>query len=288
MAGMSGIWESLNEKSWPLLDFIEEKLKLPLATFFDDNGIPPIMFPISILILIIVLLLLLGGGGGGGMPEAFCGNDICDRGANETFATCPEDCPQPEVSGSTVTVNLNEVPDCSLSVELHSSDGPTLRTQTGRQKQFVYPGIDSPSVYVVLKDSNGKTQDSSPTLVNGDTSITMTIANKLCKGSTPEIGVLRLTIKDQTTGSNLNGVSVSIAEMQGYQVSNYVVQNRIVNNGFRDFQLEPGQYAVFAQKSGYQDYDGSNNPVTVTIDNPASLSITMNPVNDYSVLYYIV
>ncbi len=245
MAGLSGIWESLNDKCWPLVDAVK------LNGVFENYNIPPVVLPLAILAILLLVFFMLS------PPAAtaatgFCGDDICQ--ANETYITCPEDdCPAPEPTGARVTVELDKTPDCKVTVKLFSSqDDKLLNNQEGQKRQFTFVGIDADSVYVIVKGPSGKDQETNSVSLAGDEqTISVTLEPDLCIVPAATTGVLRLTVKDSSTNTEINGVSISIAETRDGQPLAYSVQDRQIN-GHLDFTLSGGKtYTIYASKGGF-------------------------------------
>ncbi len=271
-----GFWETINDKSWPLLD------ALRIGDFFDEHNIPPVLFPIAIVLVAILLLLALGSGGPSG-PDVRCGDGICHSLDNETYVNCPQDCPPPEGAGKQVKVRMNAMPSCELTVKLYSQDGELLNTQRGTKREFAFDGIDQDSAYAEIFGLSSQSQRTpGVSLGANEPVIQVTLGAGICESQQPQNGVLRLTVRDDSTGDPLNGVTVSISEVEnGYEV-NRPVSNAIVN-GLRDFPLPHSKsYVINAEKDGYRPFDGSGEPIRVPSDTPASkaISLTPQPVTD--------
>ena len=267
MAGLSGIWESLNDKCWPLVDAVK------LNGVFEKYNIPPIVLPLALVAILLLVFFMLSPSA----PAAtgFCGDDICQ--ANETYATCQDDCPAPEPTGARVTVELDKNPDCKVTVKLLSSqDNEVLGNQEGQKRQFRFDGIDADSVYVTVKGISGEGQETNSVSVTGDEqTISVTLEQDLCTVPVATTGRLRLTVKDSSTNTEINGVSVSIAETQNGQPLAYSVQNQQINGHF-DVRLSVGKtYTIYASKEGFSS--GEENIYIDSSDISKVVSITPLP-----------
>ena len=270
MEALSDFWNIINDKSWPLLD------ALHIGDFFDEHGIPPVLFPIGIAVIIIILLLTFTHGG----PQDVCGDGKCSLSELES-GMCPEDCEIPEEggpAGNRVIVKLDRTPSCEIIVKLYSQSNEFLTSQRAVGDQFVFDGIDQESVYVEILGPSSQSQRTPATSVQeGETTISVTLSQTICETQQPQIGVLRLTVKDSSTGTSLNDVTVSISEVENGFPVNRVITNAIVN-GFRDFSLPSGKpYVIYAEKTGYEGYDGSGDPVMVPATAPVSKVISLTP-----------
>ena len=118
---IGAIWESLNDKCWPLLE------ALHISSFFDKYNIPPLLLPIAVILLIVILIVAMSSGGA---PATKCGDDICSR-PSENETSCAADCPLQvtEEKGADVLVRFDETPKCQLSVELYNAGETKLSSQ---------------------------------------------------------------------------------------------------------------------------------------------------------------
>jgi hypothetical protein len=268
---LGGIWESLNDKCWPLLEAIR------LDGAFDKYNLPPILFPLAIILLVIVLILVFSGPGAPDEPEPFCGDGMCNEG--EDSLTCPEDCGTQQVSTRTVTVRLDRTPECEVEISLLDVNGGLLNKQKTRSASASFPGIDVDSVSVSVKGPYQDLPQTTPArqLEDGNNEISLSLSATACEAPSANVGTLQLTVTEVLTGKTLNGVSISVAEIQNGRILNFQRQNVLVN-GQQDFSLPIDKsYAVYAKKEGYQEYDGSNDPFTIS-NRPYSKTIQLTPL----------
>lgn len=266
---LSDTWESLNDMVWPLLE------TLRLADFFEDYNIPPIVLPLGVVLLILLLLVLMSSGGPPPEIEPVCGDAFCQVGEADT---CPEDCIDVEVpTGKRVVLQLDDTPDCQLTVKIYSAGAVYLNTQKGTEELFTFEAIDKDSVYFVIEGAQGKSQTTSTIKLDDEESIKVTLEEDICEGTLSTDGVLQLNIKDASTLTELNGVKVSIVETQNGQVINEYAESLV--NGRRDFSLPHSQsYTIYAEKEGYAPYDGTGDVVYIPPDRPVPKAITLTPL----------
>lgn len=272
---LGDIWASINDKCWPILD------ALHLSSFFEKYSLPPILFPLMILLVILALIFALSQGGA---PAPKCGDSICDPSLNETHDTCPQDCKVPEPQGKKLTLELDKLPQCQISVKLYDSAGDQKGTQRGSRGSFTFDGIEKDIAYITIVGPYDETQTVPPiALKDKETSASVTLSSTICKAPEPARGIFRVVVKD-SSNTPLNGVSVSIRESQS---GPYVVQNQLVNNQY-DFTLPSGKaYTVYAQKEGYVGYESADGEVSITSGGTQSktllLSLTAPEAGDLEV-----
>jgi hypothetical protein len=272
---LSSLWESLNDKCWPLLEAIR------LDGAFDKYNLPPILFPLAIILLVIVLLLAFSGPGAPIEDEPYCGDGICQPDLGEDSLTCPEDCGTQQVSTRTVTVRLDRTPECEVEISLLDVNGGLLNKQKTRSASASFPGIDVDSVSVSVKGPYQDLPQTTPArqLEDGNNEISLSLSATACEAPSANVGTLRLTIKDAYTGIPLNGVSISIAEIQNGVVLAYQRQNVLVN-GQQDFSLPlQKSYALYAEKEGYLAYDGNTDSFSMS-QRPYAKTIQMTPIEE--------
>ena len=238
---LSGLWGTLNDKCWPLLD------ALRLSDLFEKYNIPPIVFPLAIILLLLLLLTMMAGG-----PRAICGDGLCALSENVT--TCAQDCQPspPEVSGADVTVRLDKLPGCEITVTLVQSQGSPLE-QSARKRAFIFTGVQASSATVEISDYSGHSQSSEPYTISGDAvTIELVLSGDLCKTATErQPGTLSLTAKDAATNSYLNGVGITISETRNGQVIGNVVTAQPIDGQYSFTLPSDKPYRIFAQKTGY-------------------------------------
>jgi len=255
MAGLSEIWETLEDYSWSLLDALGDN-GIPIGDFFEENNIPATVFPIAIILLIGLLIFFLLPSGPS--DEVICDNNkICSAAQGETSETCPADCAEP-VRGKRVILTLDKNPSCELTFNLHVPGTDQPIKKQGRTKEYTYDGIEGDSVYFEITDQQGHSQITlTESIAEDEQTIKVTLQSDLCTttGAGGNTGVIQITVRDSVSKLNLNAVSVSISEVINGRDGNFVHNSVIVNQQGRDLTVSQGKtYRVSAEKSGYEDY----------------------------------
>jgi len=238
---LGDIWASLNDKCWPILD------ALHLSDIFEKYRIPPIVFPLAIIVLILALLMMMGGPAA---PAPTCGDGMCSP--PEDATSCEQDCKIiEEVEGNRVTVQLDTSPSCRITISLYSSTGEFLGRQDGQKRQFTFEGIKASSASATLQGPYEKKQETSSISLEDDATIDVTFDTSLCATQSAGMTTLRFVVKDSLTNAEINGASVSIAETENSQPVAYRFQDYTVN-GHYDFNVPGGKtYIIYASKDGY-------------------------------------
>jgi len=262
---LSDIWESINDKCWPIVEGVK------LGDVFDEYSIPPVILPLAILLLVLVLLFVFMSGGPPATVEAVCGDGACLSG--EDNENCPEDCPRPEPEGFLVNVNLDKTPECQLTLTLYAQDNTNLRSLRGTEQEFSFDKIDEDAVYVKVTDSYDHEQKSATKNLDSDEeTMDITLESTMCQKPTDSRGVLRLTVKDSSTNTLLNGVLVSINEVADGRVVNTETTQTI--NGNQDFSLNSDTYTIYAGRDGYEDAETS---VAISSGQTTSKALSLTP-----------
>jgi len=267
---IGAIWESLNDKCWPLLE------ALHISSFFEKYNIPPLLLPIAVILLIVILIVAMSSGGA---PATKCGDDICSR-PSENETSCAADCPLQvtEEKGADVLVRFDETPKCQLSVELYNAGETKLSSQKSSKRELRFTAIEAESVYLIIKGPYDISQTTSQTDIEGDeTTIEISLQEDLCNNPAPQTGVFRLVIKDSETIAPVNGVSVSIGEVTNGRIAYYRYEGQLVNGQY-DFTMPSGKiYAVQLQKDGYVGYDGLNDQISISPGQTYTKTVSLAP-----------
>ncbi len=270
MADDSGIWASINDKCWGIVEAVR------LDGVFTNYGLPPVLLPLAVVLLILILFFALSGGGAPAAPTAKCGDGVCQ--AAETMSGCPGDCgpATPARTGKKITVQLDKTPTCQLTVKLYTNASSPL-TQKATRTKFEFEDVDSDTAYAQLEGPTAKTQKTPTTDLKNEDTINVVLDATLCEAPLATTQVLWLTIKDSETQQTLDAVKVSIAEMNNGYAANYPVKDQVVNGAY-DFRLTAGKtYAVLATREGYVSYDGTKEPITLSSAKGVPKTITMSP-----------
>ena len=284
MGSLGGIWGSVNNKCWGILDWFEGK-GIPLASFFDKNNIPAVLFPIIIALVVVLVFLMFfyPATGDGEVPPGdgpFCGDGICDPDEQDS---CPADCVIPPEYATVKVVIVGDVPS-AISVELHDRQGNSLGKQEGANKEFVFDKITADKVSIIVTSLNTGRSIASPTkiVIPGEqNTMTITLPPDFFAGGGPDYGHLTVTIKDKSSNRELDDVEleVSLAEKVGSNIipitklRTEIVSGRIV---FNDLEAREW-YRLYAKKDGYYDAEAS---VYLQKNRQESKVLYLEPIND--------
>jgi hypothetical protein len=277
---LGGIWESLNDKSWLLLD------KLRLGDFFEDHGIPPIIFPSLVIILFAVLFLVLSST----QPleefvEAFCGDGICQPDLGEDIISCPDDCQVEAPEMQTVTVEVISNVLGNMELKLYDENEALIQTRTGNTRTFVITeSMSANTVRATLRNpSNGKTMASDPVTLEAETQILIGLPTDFFDAEPPPgpaKATIRVVLKDSETES-LMSAKVSLVIPNG--ASHTLVRTQDIS-GTGSFQADANQwYALIAEAPGYLVYDSRTSPIKLEPGQERSVNIDMGPITGQDV-----
>ncbi|MBN2518005.1 MAG: hypothetical protein JXB14_04110, partial [Candidatus Altiarchaeota archaeon] len=165
---LAGIYNSINDKCWDLLDWLYDK-GIPLAEYFEKYNIPPILFPLAIILVIALIIWLLLPAGA---PVAGCGDGIC--GTTETCGTCAQDCgnctttpPTGEAFMLIVTVTGPAL-NGDVTVSLYDENQRYITDQSGRKAQFKFYNIYPQKISATATCPSGKRESSTLQQVDKD------------------------------------------------------------------------------------------------------------------------
>lgn len=262
---------TLNDKLWDFLDAIK------LGAFFDDHGIPPIVFPIVVIALVGAVAFFLLSSSGPVEPTVECGDGICS--ASESSDTCLMDCPRdkpPEPEEKDIRVFLSGGLDCtSRTVILKSADGKTLDTQGGVTRVAItFNSVTERRVFVEVSSPDSSRSPVSSSII--DTTAHDTISVKLDDDYCPEriqTGGIAVSLIDSTNGDSVSG-SVTLYDSGGTK------RDKKYINGQDTFSnLESGKYYYFGvTATGYTDYGGADDMVFVSPGETARKSIGLDQI----------
>ncbi len=268
---------SINDKLLPLLE------KIHLAGFFEEKNIPPIAFPIGMIVLIGIIAFLLFSGGS---SNVICGDALCD--STENCTTCPEDCgncadSKKEFEGlpatKEVSVILTGAPiQSTLSVSLQDDSGTTLQGKTGKSSEFTFQIPTTANVVrAIVKnlDTGNAINSDFFSIEVGDPTIPVMIPSDFFDQGHEETATLIVSLKNAKTMTPISG-KISIVLPSGSSYS--VVETKQSTGGVASFSLEPGTYAVITEASAYSSYDNRNSPVTLSSGRTLSITAPMEPV----------
>lgn len=149
-----GLLDTINDKCWMMLDAVR------LGDFFERNNLPPVLFPLIIVLLALMVVWLVAGRGGAANP---CGDGVCL--STESCLTCPLDCGDCKANrsaGSVLTVEVVGIISEPVAVTLFDKDGVEIDGQTDRTNTFEFTGVEPQIVKATVSCPNGKEQSSRP------------------------------------------------------------------------------------------------------------------------------
>ncbi len=260
---------TLDDTLWDLLD------KVHLGEFFDEKGIPPIVFPAAIVavIAIIAALLMMGGSSA---PATECGDALCVE--PENCSSCPEDCgacrePTTKTTEKDIRVYVQGGYSCtSLDITLKSADGTSFGTKNAPSRFATFEDVSAEEVYAqVSSDDSESSPVKSSTIKTADKStLSVSLPEDYCKKQ-EVTGSISVTLKDSATGEPLSA-TVRVYDNGG------TVKNSKYVAGSATFSSLPANeyYYLTVQLSGYADYTNEENAIYVTDGSTETISISMN------------
>jgi|GEM_PF-2811331 len=261
----------LEDTLWNVLDTIG------LGDTFDKYSIPPIVFPIAVLVVIGLLLFFVMPGGAPSGP--ICGDDICSA-PNETCETCPADCGECPVElpprETIVEVNLVGTPCDGMTVLLYGDNGELIGRKTGKASSYMFTGVTATQGYAVVESSSSKSRSSDiESFSSSKNIITITLTNNFC-GDTTQYGSVSIRLEDSETGALLSA-EVNLMTAEG----NLKSSRQVVNTATFD-NLPANKYYYFVvDEPGYQVYNSIGTKTFVepgkTVDKLIQL-ISMGPI----------
>jgi len=261
---------TLEDTLWDVLD------ALHLGEFFDEHNIPPIVFPIAV-IAVIALIFFLFFMPAGGPPtlQDVCGDGIC--GANETTASCPDDCPPPQPTTKNIRVSISGAQNCNtFTVSLKDQSGTTIGTKTDQSARVVtFTSVSAKNVYAEVSSAQSQTSAVTSDTISTEskTTIGVVMPNDYCQASiTPtQKGSIFVTITDQQTGQDVDA-TVALFDTDGTPIGGVQYMNG--QGTFTD--LEPNTYYYLtATAKGYNSYNGQSDPMYVQPGNQANKQIQL-------------
>ena len=259
---------TVDDKLWALLDAAH------LDGFFDKYGIPPILFPIAILIVIGLILFLIFPGSWGGGLAAGCGNGSCDSASGEDLMSCPEDCKITEQGLRDVSVTLIGEVKSTLKVRLDDQDMTTVGAMSGKRNQFEFTGISAKSVIAaVTNPSNGKSIPSGAIpLREQKTAIEIQLPSNFFDLSDipPERGSLKVVVRAGGAPARAKVTPVMIKDS-----SKILLKSQTID-GLGYFSVEANQwYAVIAEADGYTTYDSRGDPIMISPGQESTIEVPL-------------
>ena len=146
------VYATLNESSWILLD------KLHLAEFFDSKGIPPLIFPVFIILILLFLSISFYSPSASIEP---CGDGLCDSDLGESVLSCPQDCTKDYGELKDVKVEIVGDVLSVIKITLEDSEGNLLQTDLGPMNDlYIYSLTVDAVLATVTNPLNAESFDS--------------------------------------------------------------------------------------------------------------------------------
>ena len=226
---------TLDDTLWDILD------KLRLSGFFEKYNIPPIVFPIVLLVAIAIVAALLSMPPGTPFVTA-CGDGNCNVTAGEDAVSCAKDCAAVTQNLKAVVVEIANAVSESIDVTLRDQAGKTLNKQSGKSQKFTFTGISSEAVSAHARNpKNGRTAESEDfPLVADPTTIPFGLPRDFF--DTPEVppskGTLTIVVKDIVTKAPVTAtISIFLRTAEGHS---FVRSEQV--DGIKEISLDSNQW----------------------------------------------
>jgi len=271
---LKDIYYSIEDSCWSLLETIG------LADFFDDHGIPAVVFPLLIILLLIGLLYLVlavsNSNGGAGT----CGDGICQAGED-----CQSDCHGADGSGkgaasqktlerSRLEVGLRGA-GCDFTITIKDLDDNILSQRRGSKDRIVFNGIRKNKIKVEVTTKNGKTQKFGTMNIPRSRKISLTLGRDLCKNSqysAPVYATLEVSVKDSSTQRPVTAI-VSLMDIETGQAIERQEGSSLLFN-----PRASKRYFLVARANGFFTYEGSKDAFYIRPGERLSKTLSLRPV----------
>ncbi len=257
---------TLNGISWDLLD------ALRLGEFFDNHGIPPLLFPlllIGIAALAVFLIMLPPS-----EPASECGDGICS--GNETAASCPQDCETSEPEGRTVKVFVDGGTLCSdLDASLKEQSGAVIARKSNQNWAITFTDVKAETVSAeISSQQSSRNPVSSPSIdLDEDNVIRVTLPSDYCS-ETPEFGSLSVRVEDASNGDLIT------ANVVLFDSGDTIKDSKTIDGqgSFTNLRAE-ARYYLTATAEGYGDYYGKSESFIIETNDQRSVTVPLNPIS---------
>jgi hypothetical protein len=255
--------ESINNKCWAIMDWLWD-CHIPIGAPFEKFRLPPILFPLLI-ILIALLLVWLAFPGMLASSSPSCGDGICSP-PEETCQNCPIDCGTCEANlsgGLIVTVDIIGPVSEPVTVKLLDKDGSTLQSETGRKNAFEFTGVTPQIIQASASCPNGNKQDSRPRQVDQSSSSISLLLPEKCFDYINDInnnpmatnGNLVVQVTDSITGLPLDGATITAVRSS----DDLPEKTSLSEDGEATLHVRSDNfYYLMASMPGYTGYSGKS------------------------------
>jgi hypothetical protein len=274
--------EAINDKCWSLLDWLWDR-NIPIGAAFEKYNLPPLLFPLIIILAVLVVVWLFATSGG--MAADACGDGICSS-PEETCANCPADCgvcKENETGGFLMTVEIIGSVSEPVTVTLLDENGKTVQSETDRKSIFEFTDTEPQTLQAKVACPNGKEQTSRPREVSTENNIINLLLPDGCfdyitdSGNSPvqTHGNVIVQTYDSQTGLSLNDATV-----KGIRVSDDISEGTATTEeGSATLNLPSGKlYYLTVSKSGYSSYNGDNEQFYMIAGDTVYKNIPIEPL----------
>ncbi len=248
--------DSINDKCWAMVDAVK------LGDFFDKYNLPPILFPLVIL-LIALLVFWLVFRPGGATP---CGDSQCLL--PETCRSCPIDCGECSLNrsaGMIVTVELIGLVTEPVKVTLFDKDNSEIDSLTAMTSMFEFPGVEPQMMGAIVYCPNGKQRSSRPDQVDSANNVISLTLPEGCFEYIRDVNneplithgnvVVSVSVLEAATGEPVDGVTITAVRSS----DDLPEGTGSTESGEATLNLRSDDfYYLTAGKEGYMSYNGKS------------------------------
>jgi hypothetical protein len=247
--------DAINDKCWDLLDAVH------LGDFFEDHNIPPILFPLMIVLLVLAIYLLLTPSAAPG-PE--CGDGVCSP-----DETCPGDCGAEEET-FTLIVRLEGSVEDAVEVSIYSPSDDLIATKKEASSAFEFPKFKRQEVKLRTMCPNGKSRSyPQRTVSKGENTIILDLPEGCFDDIQPPdeneepvfaYGNVEVSVRDGSTGGMVDATVLIVGVPDG------ITEARLQTiNGQASGSVAAGRYYyIAANADGYESYSGRDESFYLT------------------------
>ncbi len=273
------LWDSINDKSWILLDWLWDH-GIPIGRVFEKYNLPAVLFPLGIILVILITIWLFLPSAA---PAGACGDGICASG--ETCSDCPLDCgecPPPASESFILTVELTGAVSEPITVKIFDKNDIILDSETDRQGLFEFANIQPQVVRAVVSCPNGKEQSSRPRKVTKEDNLITLPVPRGCFDyimNDEEVpiethGNIEVSIIDDETGDYIDARVAAIRLSDNLPEADRLTSGGVVTLNVRADNF----YYLTASRTGYESYDGTGDRFYVIGGDTIYRAIRLKPI----------
>lgn len=275
--------DSINDRCWAMLDWLWDR-NIPIGAVFEKYGLPPILFPLMIILVVLLALWALSPTA----PSADCGNFLCDE-PIENCTSCPEDCGvcdipiTPPRDGLIVGVDITGSITDNINVMLYDNDDNVLASESGRKNLFEFTGISPQVIRASVICPNGKSQTSRPRTVSEANSVITMIPPDDCFQTVSNIntgepvqthGSVVVSVYDAVDREPIDATVTAIRVSDGLSEESSSTSNGRASLNLRSNNM----YYLTASASGYLSFNGQNERFYMIAGDTVSKNIILEPM----------